>query len=305
MSTRDISQGLHTHLWWWRCFVMSGSHHLKISNPRLHAILSSFTQWIMCCPCAISIQKNTFWLWNSFVVSLLHLCTCFWYLYYFSRSRVDRYCCLKFWLWKDPQTELVPHFDSWRYINSPSSFICFHFTPHVSLPPRWTGILHGSRQLLGKPGKCRWGEQCSMLPVASCYVMLCKPALSATSVDHIHLAFTLDFSFTPSSLSCSQTSAIGRHNIIRDISNSRSIRRALHTRGNMYVHGEAPSVLHPGKNDRKTIIRHQLPRGPTHGHHVTLGLNTSTYSIRSHSVSVYCLVAFRGSHKEMSAKYNS
>ena len=60
----------------------------------------------------------------------------------------------------------------------------------------------------------------------------------------------------------------------RKIWNFRSFWRALHPRGNMYVHGEASTILHPRNNDRKTVIRRQLPRRPTDGHLVT--------SIKSH-----------------------
>ena len=256
----------------------------------------------MCCPCAISIQKT---LSGSGILSWSP------YFIYVHASGI-------FTIFHGQESIVIVLSFDYEKTHRQNLFRTLIVEGTSILPRRLSAFtsLHmclfrpGGRVCYMGPGSC-WGNLANAggESNARCYqslhVMLCKPALSATSVDHIHLAFTLDFSFTPSSLSCSQTSAIGRHNIIRDISNSRSIRRALHTRGNMYVHGEAPSVLHPGKNDRKTIIRHQLPRGPTHGHHVTLGLNTSTYSIRSHSVSVYCLVAFRGSHKEMSAKYNS
>lgn len=60
----------------------------------------------------------------------------------------------------------------------------------------------------------------------------------------------------------------------RKIWNFRSFWRALHPRGNLYVHGEASTILHARNNDRKTVIRCQLPRRSTDGHLVT--------SIKSH-----------------------
>lgn len=61
-----------------------------------------------------------------------------------------------------------------------------------------------------------------------------------------------------------------RFHHIRVISTFRSFRRALYTRGDVYVHGETTSVLDPGKNDRETVIRYQLPRRSADRHGVNL-----------------------------------
>jgi len=106
--------------------------------------------------------------------------------------------------------------------------------------------------------------------------------------------------FTPTAFSSSKTSTVGHQNIW-DISNYRSGRLTLHTRGNMYVHGEASSVLHPGKNDRKTVIRHQLPRRSFNGHHVTVDVNTRTHSRWNNRI--LCL-RYELVTTKLSAKYN-
>lgn len=66
-----------------------------------------------------------------------------------------------------------------------------------------------------------------------------------------------------------------RFHHIRVISTFRSFRRALYTRGDVYVHGETTSVLDPGKNDRETVIRYQLPRRSADRHGVNLSWGKS------------------------------